>query len=104
MKELKKVVKDIKSLKIQGARRIALTGLRVFTKSSLKIKVKTKKDFLKEDFVIQAGGGIHGHPSGTLAGARAMRLAIEASLKGIKIEEYAKKHEELKECLKIWKK
>jgi len=61
-------------------------------------------EFFGKDFVIQAGGGIHGHPSGTLVGARAMRLAIEASLKGIKIEEYAKKHEELKECLKIWKK
>ena len=32
------------------------------------------------DFVIQAGGGIHGHPEGTVAGAKAMRQAVDATL------------------------
>ncbi|MEM5871316.1 MAG: type III ribulose-bisphosphate carboxylase [Candidatus Aenigmatarchaeota archaeon] len=52
--------------------------------------------------IIQAGGGIHGHPKGTIAGAKAMRQALEAYMKGIPIEEYAKKHEELAEAIKKW--
>ncbi len=55
------------------------------------------------DVVIQAGGGIHGHPKGTAAGARAMRQAVDAALKGISLKEYAKTHSELKEALKKWK-
>ncbi|RLF58014.1 MAG: type III ribulose-bisphosphate carboxylase [Thermoplasmata archaeon] len=54
------------------------------------------------DIIIQAGGGIHGHPLGSKAGARAMRQAIEAVLQGKEIKEYAKKHKELKEALKKW--
>ena len=30
-----------------------------------------------DDFVIQAGGGIHGHPDGTICGAKAMRQAVK---------------------------
>jgi ribulose-bisphosphate carboxylase large chain len=55
------------------------------------------------DVVIQAGGGIHGHPDGTVAGAKAMRQAVDASLKGISLEEYAKTHKELKAALEQWK-
>lgn len=55
-----------------------------------------------KDFVIQAGGGIHGHPGGTRAGAKALREAIDASLAGISLEEYARVHEELSRALKTW--
>ena len=55
------------------------------------------------DFVIQAGGGIHGHPDGTGAGAKAMRQAVDATLKGSTLEEYAKTHKELKAALEQWK-
>ncbi|MFH0869399.1 MAG: type III ribulose-bisphosphate carboxylase [archaeon] len=55
------------------------------------------------DVVIQAGGGVHGHPKGTVAGARAMRQAVEASLREITLEEYAKTHVELKDAIKKWK-
>jgi len=55
------------------------------------------------DVVVQAGGGIHGHPKGTRAGAMAMMQAIEASMKGILAPKYAKTHKELAEALKIWK-
>ena len=55
------------------------------------------------DVVIQAGGGIHGHPDGTVAGAKAMRQAVDATLKGITLEEYAKTHSELKAALEHWK-
>jgi ribulose-bisphosphate carboxylase large chain len=57
---------------------------------------------LGKDIVIQAGGGIHGHPSGTRAGATAMRQAIDATLKGIPLEEYAKDHKELERALQYW--
>ena len=56
-----------------------------------------------KDFVIQAGGGIHGHIGGTFAGATAMRQAVDAALKGKTLEEYAKNHKELKTALKLWK-
>ena len=56
-----------------------------------------------KDVVIQAGGGIHGHPDGTKTGALAMRHAVDAALKGISLEEYAKTHGELRGALDIWK-
>jgi ribulose-bisphosphate carboxylase large chain len=59
---------------------------------------------LGKDLVIQAGGGIHGHPLGTEAGAIAMRQAINATLKNISLPEYAKTHVELEEALKTWEK
>jgi ribulose-bisphosphate carboxylase large chain len=55
------------------------------------------------DVVIQAGGGIHGHPDGTVAGAKAMRQAVDGTLKGVTLEEYAKTHSELKTALKHWR-
>jgi ribulose-bisphosphate carboxylase large chain len=55
------------------------------------------------DFVIQAGGGIHGHPEGTVAGAKAMRQAVDATLLRKTLEEYAKNHSELALALKQWK-
>jgi ribulose-bisphosphate carboxylase large chain len=55
-----------------------------------------------KDFAIQAGGGIHGHPEGTIAGARAMRQAVAATLSGISLDEYARDKEELKLALQTW--
>ena len=60
-------------------------------------------EFFGKDFVIQAGGGIHGHKDGTAAGAKAMRQAVEATLKRINLKEFAKKHKELKAALETWK-
>jgi ribulose-bisphosphate carboxylase large chain len=56
-----------------------------------------------KDFVIQAGGGIHGHINGTFAGAMAMRQAVEATLEGKTLTEYATTHKELKAALKLWR-
>jgi len=56
-----------------------------------------------KDVVIQAGGGIHGHTDGTVAGARAMRQAVDAVLKGTSLEEYAETHKELQIALELWK-
>jgi ribulose-bisphosphate carboxylase large chain len=55
------------------------------------------------DFVIQAGGGVHGHKRGTFAGAKAMRQAVQATIEGIMLEEYAGSHKELELALEIWK-
>ena len=55
-----------------------------------------------KDVVIQAGGGIHGHPQGTIVGARAMRQAVDATMKKISLDEYAKTHPELKVALEYW--
>ncbi|MGQ9719615.1 MAG: type III ribulose-bisphosphate carboxylase [Nitrososphaerales archaeon] len=55
------------------------------------------------DFVIQAGGGIHGHRDGTVSGARAMRQALDATMHKTPLKEYAKTHKELETALKIWK-
>jgi ribulose-bisphosphate carboxylase large chain len=55
------------------------------------------------DFVIQAGGGIHGHPDGTMSGATAMRQALDAALSGVSLEEYAIDHKELSRALTKWK-
>jgi len=58
--------------------------------------------FMGNDIVIQAGGGIHGHPHGTEAGAKAMRQSIDAALKNIPLKKYAEDHEELKQALQKW--
>lgn len=54
------------------------------------------------NIIIQAGGGIHGHPEGTKAGAKAMRQSLEAVMKGIPLEDYAKTRKELSSALKKW--
>ncbi|MBI2043999.1 type III ribulose-bisphosphate carboxylase [Candidatus Pacearchaeota archaeon] len=55
-----------------------------------------------KDFMMLVSGGIHGHPRGTRAGAKAAMQAIEATNKKITLEEYAKTHKELAEALKKW--
>jgi ribulose-bisphosphate carboxylase large chain len=59
--------------------------------------------YFGKDFVIQAGGGIHGHIDGTFAGATAMRQAVDATMQGKTLEAYAKTHKELKVALELWK-
>ncbi len=54
------------------------------------------------EVIIQMGGGIHGHPKGTRAGAKAARDALEATLEGTPLKEYAKSHKELKSALRQW--
>jgi ribulose-bisphosphate carboxylase large chain len=59
--------------------------------------------FFEKDFVIQAGGGIHGHTAGTVSGAKAMRQAVDATMQGVSLKEYAATHKELRAALEIWK-
>ena len=57
--------------------------------------VKKLIDALGTDIILAAGGGVHGHPDGSEAGARSMRQAIDAAVEGIDLLEYAKTHKEL---------
>jgi ribulose-bisphosphate carboxylase large chain len=57
---------------------------------------------LGTNIMIQLGGGVHGHPQGSHAGAIAMRAAVEAYLDKQSVEEKAKNCPELKEALKTW--
>ncbi len=54
------------------------------------------------DVLIQAGGGVHGHPQGTLVGARAMRESVEATMKKIPLKKYSKTHPPLAGAIKKW--
>lgn len=54
------------------------------------------------DCVINAGGGIHGHPGGAQGGGKAFRQGIEAVLKGKTLEEGAEEYGELKVALDLW--
>ncbi len=54
------------------------------------------------EVTVQAGGGIHGHPNGTRAGAKAMRQALDAAMAKMSTLYYAKLHEELAVALNKW--
>ncbi|AJY78006.1 2,3-diketo-5-methylthiopentyl-1-phosphate enolase [Paenibacillus beijingensis] len=56
------------------------------------------------DVVVNAGGGIHGHPLGTAAGGEAFRQAIAAALKGVPLAEAAGEpgHEPLRAAIDAW--
>jgi ribulose-bisphosphate carboxylase large chain len=54
------------------------------------------------DIQIQAGGGIAGHPGGVLSGAKALKQAVDASIKGVPLVEYAKTHNELAKAIEKW--
>jgi len=65
--------------------------------------VPSLMEFFGNDFVIQAGGGIHGHTEGTVSGAKAMRQAVDATMQGVSLKEYSANHKELRVALEIWK-
>ncbi|PLS16444.1 2,3-diketo-5-methylthiopentyl-1-phosphate enolase [Bacillus sp. M6-12] len=54
------------------------------------------------DSVINAGGGIHGHPDGAKGGGLAFRQAVDAVLKGVTLDEAAMEYGELKKALDLW--
>ncbi|MED1564128.1 2,3-diketo-5-methylthiopentyl-1-phosphate enolase, partial [Alkalihalobacillus alcalophilus] len=62
---------------------------------------KIIKDF-GHDIVINAGGGIHGHPDGAVAGGRAFRDAIDGVLEGKSLPEVTKESDALKKAIDAW--
>lgn len=61
------------------------------------------KDF-GTDVVVNAGGGIHGHPMGTAAGGQAFRQAITATLNGVPLRDAATQagNEPLQAAIDAW--
>jgi ribulose-bisphosphate carboxylase large chain len=59
-------------------------------------------DIYGNEMILLVSGGIHGHPKGTRAGAKATMQAMEAWQEGVTLEEKAKKAPELKEALGKW--
>jgi ribulose-bisphosphate carboxylase large chain len=57
---------------------------------------------LDKDIIIQCGGGLWGHKMGGVAGAKAIRQAIDASIQKINLEDYSKSHVELRTALNQW--
>lgn len=54
------------------------------------------------DSVINAGGGVHGHPAGAAGGGQAFRQAIDAVLQGETLQHAGKQHKELQTALELW--
>jgi len=58
-----------------------------------------------EDFgnhvVLGGGGAIHGHPDGIAGGVKAIHQAINATMTGVSLKDYAKNHIELANALRI---
>ncbi|MET3697730.1 2,3-diketo-5-methylthiopentyl-1-phosphate enolase [Bacillus oleivorans] len=59
------------------------------------------KDFGK-DCIINAGGGVHGHPHGAAGGGKAFRQAVAAALAGVSLSDAAIEQIELREALELW--
>jgi ribulose-bisphosphate carboxylase large chain len=57
---------------------------------------------LGNDCTLLVSGGIHGHPKGTRAGAKAVIQAIEAMMDGKELGEYSKNHKELQQAMDKW--
>ncbi|MBW3584069.1 MAG: type III ribulose-bisphosphate carboxylase [Euryarchaeota archaeon] len=54
------------------------------------------------DMIIQAGGGVLGHPDGATAGGHALRGAIDAALEGVTLKEAAKTDKVLAKAVEKW--
>ena len=66
-----------------------------FSGGTTQLSVRNAVDECGMDVILAAGGAIHGHPDGSEAGAKSMRQAIDAAVKGIDLMEYAKGAPEL---------
>jgi ribulose-bisphosphate carboxylase large chain len=55
-----------------------------------------------QDAFFLFGGGVHGHPKGSRAGATAARAAVEAAAAGQSLDEAARACPELREALDLW--
>lgn len=59
------------------------------------------RDFGMES-IINAGGGIHGHPDGAVGGGKAFRQAIDAVVLNQTLEHAALENQELKKAIDLW--
>jgi ribulose-bisphosphate carboxylase large chain len=63
--------------------------------------IRVSIDTLGNDMMFLAGGGIHGHPDGLTAGARAMMAAVRAAVSGVSLKEAAGKNPELMRAVSV---
>ncbi len=63
-------------------------------------KIDYLMNLLGNNCILMAGGGIYGHPMGAEAGARAIKYAIEAKVKGIALDNL--EYDEIKLAIKQW--
>ncbi len=54
------------------------------------------------DMIMNFGGGIHGHPQGSGAGAQAVKQALEATIKNVSLVKYGHNHLPLAQAIKKW--
>ncbi|ALF09938.1 2,3-diketo-5-methylthiopentyl-1-phosphate enolase [Parageobacillus thermoglucosidasius] len=54
------------------------------------------------DSIVNAGGGIHGHPDGAEGGGKAFRAAIAAVLAGKSLHEAARENDALRKAIDLW--
>jgi 2,3-diketo-5-methylthiopentyl-1-phosphate enolase len=56
------------------------------------------------DVIVNAGGGVHGHPLGTAAGGHAFRQAMDAVAKGVSLRDAAEEagNAPLKRAIELW--
>ncbi len=54
------------------------------------------------DSVVNAGGGVHGHPDGARGGGLAFRQAIDLTLEGISLEDIPLHYPELRKAIDLW--
>ncbi|MFW9829309.1 MAG: type III ribulose-bisphosphate carboxylase [Candidatus Thorarchaeota archaeon] len=59
-------------------------------------------EILGKNMIFQFGGGCHGHPDGTEAGAKAIRQALDSTLEGLSLQEKAKTSPELRNAIQKW--
>jgi len=57
---------------------------------------------MHNDFMVGAGGAVHGHPGGSAAGARALRQAIDSTVNGVSLREAAQNQPELATAINEW--
>jgi ribulose-bisphosphate carboxylase large chain len=103
-----KMVQEDDAVKLEDALRCDCYGLkRTFPVASGGLHPGMMPELVKRmgpDIIVQFGGGCHGHPGGTKAGAMAIRQAAEATMQGIDLNEHSKNNDELGIALKKWSK
>lgn len=57
---------------------------------------------LGPEIVIETGRGIPVHPAGPVAGAKAFKQAIEATMQAVPLEQAANEHHELRLVMEEW--
>jgi len=64
--------------------------------------VKRTMEDAGSDCILGVGAGVHAHSMGPAAGAKAMRLAIDAAMNNVDLRKVAEEHEEVKVAVDAW--